>query len=105
MTLFTKPECSLCDRLKSQFDLAAMQVNVEVLGTENVDSLAHLAWHGLVETARKILPLLVRDDSTILTEFPDIENELASRVRQCGLDFHGAAQGEVICRDGGCAIQ
>jgi hypothetical protein len=104
MTLFTKPECPLCDRLKNQFDLAVMQVNVEVLGTENADSLAHLAWHGLVETARKTLPLLVRDDSTTVDAFPDIENELAGRARQCGLGFHGAARGEAFCEDGRCTL-
>ena len=29
MTLFTKPECRLCDQLKSRFDLKGMEVDHE----------------------------------------------------------------------------
>lgn len=80
MTLFTKRECVLCDRLKKQFDLSAMKVREEVLDGDNADSLAHLAWHGLVDTARKTLPLLVLDDSSHLQDFAHIENELIARA-------------------------
>ena len=69
MTLFTKDDCVLCAQLKKQFDLSAMDVQVEVLGNNDAGALAHLAWHGLVEKARKGLPILVLDDSSALHEF------------------------------------
>jgi hypothetical protein len=34
-----------------------MEVQVEVLGNNDAGALAHLAWHGLVEKARKALPI------------------------------------------------
>ena len=84
MTLFTKQDCLLCQQLKNRFDLSAMQVSVEQLDRDNADSLAHLAWHGLVETARKTLPLLVKDDSSTVAEFPVIEEELSLRAAEFG---------------------
>ena len=64
MTLFTKENCEKCDYVKNQFNLGDMGIGVEVLGPENSDALAHLAWHGLVTTAEKLLPILVLDDSS-----------------------------------------
>jgi hypothetical protein len=64
MTLFTKENCSKCDFVKKHVDLDGMGVRVEVLGPENPDALAHLAWHGLVKVAEKALPILVLDDSS-----------------------------------------
>jgi hypothetical protein len=64
MTLFTKMNCEKCEFVKSQFDLPKMGIKVEVLGPENPDALAHLAWHGLVKVAEKMLPILVLDDSS-----------------------------------------
>ena len=49
MTLFTKLDCRLCEQLKKKFDLAAMQVKVEILDNNDAGALAHLAWHGLVD--------------------------------------------------------
>lgn len=62
MTLFTKENCSKCDFVKKHVDLERLGVKVEVLGPENPDALAHLAWHGLVNMAEKQLPILVLDD-------------------------------------------
>jgi len=62
MTLFTKENCSKCDFVKKNVDLGRLGVQVEVLGPENPDALAHLAWHGLVSVAEKQLPILVLDD-------------------------------------------
>ncbi len=64
MTLFTKENCSKCDFVKKHVDLGHLGVSVEVLGPENADALAHLAWHGLVSVAEKQLPILVLDDSS-----------------------------------------
>ena len=104
MTLFTKPLCSRCDQLKEKFDLSAMQVQVEVLDNHNADSLAHLAWHGLVETARKTLPILVLDDSSAIDDFSGIENQLIARAEQFGLWAQNEAGGKSDCADGKCAL-
>lgn len=87
MTLFTKKECSLCKSLQSRFDLAAMDVHIEELTDDNPEALAHLAWHSLVEIARKALPILVLDDSSTVAEFNNIEHHLAVRAGQYGLSF------------------
>ncbi len=66
MLLFTKDGCESCDYIKKNFDLAGLGVEVKVLGPENAEALAELAWHGLVEAAEKQLPILVRDDDSSL---------------------------------------
>jgi hypothetical protein len=77
MTLFTKEGCEKCDFVKKSVDLQKLGVEVEVLGPDNPDSLAHLAWHGLVRTAETQLPILVLDDSSSLTGAIRIKNYLA----------------------------
>ena len=67
MTLFTKQDCGKCEYVKENVNLGALHVAVEVLGPDNVDALAHLAWHGLVGTAEKNLPILVLDDMSHIT--------------------------------------
>lgn len=76
MTLFTKENCGKCDYVKQQVDLERLGVQVEVLGPENPDALAHLAWHGLVTVAEKRLPILVLDDMTHVTGAIAIKNYL-----------------------------
>ncbi|MFZ5585173.1 MAG: hypothetical protein ACOZHQ_04510 [Thermodesulfobacteriota bacterium] len=66
MTLFTKPGCEKCDYIKDRFDLQSMGVALEILGPDNPDALAHLAWHELVDVAERELPILVLDDSSHL---------------------------------------
>ena len=78
MTLFTKEGCEKCDFVKKSVDLKKLGVQVEVLGPENPDSLAHLAWHGLVRIAETQLPILVLDDSSTLTGAIRIKNYLTS---------------------------
>lgn len=104
MTLFTTDDCVRCAQLKKQFDLSAMEVQVEVLGDNDAGALAHLAWHGLVEKARKGLPILVLDDSSALHEFPHIESHLLDRAARYGLAarHHGKQTG---CESGSCALQ
>jgi hypothetical protein len=67
MTLFTKENCGKCDFVKKHVNLDRLGVQIEVLGPENPDALAHLAWHGLVTVAEKELPILVLDDRSHLT--------------------------------------
>ena len=104
MTLFTKPECKLCERLKDKFDLNAMEVQVEVLDIGDAGALAHLAWHGLVETARKVLPILVLDDSSTVDDFSDIEQLLMSRADQFGIKYEGTTLVVPMCETGTCAL-
>ena len=104
MTLFTKPECQLCDQLKSKFDLKGMEVNVEVLDVGDAAALAHLAWHGLVETARKTLPILVLDDSSTVDDFSDIEQLLMGKADQCGIKYEGATVVVPLCDTGTCVL-
>lgn len=85
MTLFTKPDCRLCEQLKNTFDLAAMQVNIEVLDSEDAGPLAHLAWHGLIETARRTIPILVMDDCSKIDDFKLIERNLIARAKSFGI--------------------
>jgi glutaredoxin 2 len=78
VTLFTKAGCEKCDYVKKSVDLKKLDVRVEVLSPDDPDSLAHLAWHGLVRTAETQLPILVLDDSSALTGAIRIKNYLAT---------------------------
>ncbi len=76
MTLFTKTGCEKCEYVKKNVDLKALGVVEEVLGPDNPDSLAHLAWHELVSVAETQLPILVLDDSTPIVGAIRIKNYL-----------------------------
>ncbi len=104
MTLFTKLDCRLCEQLKKKFDLAAMQVNVEILDNNDAGALAHLAWHGLVDSARKTLPLLVLDDCSAVTDYVTIEQHLMTKSVQRGLRYRGLELDTPVCEDGSCAM-
>jgi len=82
LTLFTKEGCEKCDFVKKSVDLRKLGVKVEILGPDNHDSLAHLAWHELVSTAQTQLPILVLDDSTAMTGAIRIKNYLLDMSRQ-----------------------
>ena len=77
MTLFTKSLCSACQKIKQDFDLKTLGVEVEELGHDNPGALAHLAWHELVETAEKSLPILVLNDSSTISDTGEIKSYLA----------------------------
>lgn len=104
MTLFTTDDCVLCAQLKTRFDLPAMEVHVEVLGNNDAGALAHLAWHGLVEKARKALPILVLDDSSALDEFGHIESHLLDRAVRYGVAARRPGK-QAGCESGSCALQ
>ena len=103
MTLFTKRNCTLCDQLKEQFDLTAMDVTVEVLDMNSPGALAHLAWHSLVDTARRTLPLLVLDDSSAVSDYSNIEHLLAARAGQYGVRYV-KTDNSTGCESGVCMI-
>jgi glutaredoxin 2 len=66
MTLFTKADCQKCHYIKDHFNLSSLGIQEEVLGEDNAEALAHLAWHELIDTAQKELPILILDDSTVV---------------------------------------
>jgi hypothetical protein len=78
LTLFTKEGCEKCAFVKKSVDLKKLGIKVEILGPENFDSLAHLAWHELVSVAQTQLPILILDDSTSMTGAIRIKNYLQS---------------------------
>jgi len=80
MTLFTKSLCSACQEIKREFDLKTIGVEVEELGPDNPEALAHLAWHELVETAENTLPILVLNDSSTISDTGGIKCYLAGIV-------------------------
>jgi glutaredoxin 2 len=104
MTLFTKLDCRLCEQLKAKFDLAALQVKVEVLDNNDAGALAHLAWHGLVDTARKSLPVLVLDDCSTVADFATIEQHLRATAARRGLGCRSGAEQFQACEGGSCAM-
>ncbi len=82
MTLFTKKGCEKCEYVKKAVDLKRLGVQEEVLGPDNPDSLAHLAWHELVAVAETQLPILVLDDSSSLTGAVRIKNYLTAFIKK-----------------------
>ena len=82
MTLFTKMGCEKCEYVKKSVDLKKLGVKEEVLGPDNPDSLAHLAWHELVAVAETQLPILVLDDSSSITGAIRIKNYLIAMSAQ-----------------------
>jgi hypothetical protein len=104
MTLFTKLDCRLCEQLKKKFDLAAMQVKVEILDNNDAGALAHLAWHGLVDSARKTLPLLVLDDCSAVTDYNIIEEHLVATADRRGIRHRGTTIDVPVCENGSCAM-
>ncbi len=82
MTLFTKEGCEKCAYVKKSVDLKKLGVAVEILNSDNADSLAHLAWHELVNSAETQLPILVLDDSSSMTGAIRIKNYLKAVSHQ-----------------------
>ena len=76
MTLFTKEGCQKCEYVKKSVDLRKLGIAEEILGPDNPNSLAHLAWHELVSVAETQLPILVLDDSSSMTGAIRIKNYL-----------------------------
>jgi hypothetical protein len=62
--------------VKKSVDLNKLGIAEEILGPDNPNSLAHLAWHELVSVAETQLPILVLDDSSSITGAIRIKNYL-----------------------------
>ncbi|MFH0959205.1 MAG: hypothetical protein V1897_10925 [Pseudomonadota bacterium] len=78
--LFTKHGCVKCDWVKEQVDLQKIaDVQVMQLDSENSEALALLAYYECVALSEKKLPILVSDDSGIITSVGDIKNYLVNK--------------------------
>ncbi len=79
MTLFTKADCQKCHYIKAHFDLLTLGIKEEVLGEDNAEALAHLAWHEMVDTAQRELPILILDDGSAVVGALPIKKYLSGR--------------------------
>jgi hypothetical protein len=77
MKLFTKPGCEKCDWVKANLPEGAAVTTHDILTAEG---LAELAFHELVTTAEKQLPILRLRDGEIVTGAIQIRNEITARV-------------------------
>ena len=77
MKLFTKPGCEKCDWVKANLPAGAAVATHDILTAEG---LAELAFHELVATAEKQLPILRLRDGEIVTGAIRIRNEITARV-------------------------
>lgn len=75
MMLFTKPGCGKCDWLKANLPEGAVFTTHDILTAEG---LAELAFHELVSTAEKQLPILRTGDGRIVTGALQIRRELTA---------------------------
>lgn len=75
MKLFTKPGCEKCDWVKANLPAGASVATHDILTAEG---LAELAFHGLVSTAEKQLPILRLPSGEIVTGAIQIRKELAA---------------------------
>lgn len=88
MILFTKLNCDKCTWVKKEVGLDrlnALEVKIEVLPDKitldtdiarYVESVAHAAYHEIIGTAEKMLPILVVNDTKIITGAIKIKNYL-----------------------------
>jgi hypothetical protein len=74
MKLFTKPGCGKCDWVKANMPEGLAIATHDIL---TADGLAELAFHELVSTAEKHLPILRLRDGSIVTGAVQIRRELA----------------------------
>ena len=79
--LFTKQGCVKCEWVKEQVDLQSLSdVQVMQLDAENSEALALLAYYECVALSEKKLPILVSDDSEVITSVGEIKNYLVTRT-------------------------
>ena len=77
MKLFTKPGCEKCDWVKANMPEG---VTIAMHYILTADGLAELAFHELVSTAEKQLPILLLRGGEIVIGAIQIRRELAAAV-------------------------
>ncbi len=76
MLLFTQQKCPACKQIKELFPLKRLGIEEVVVDGEDHKILSLLAWHGLIDMAKKSLPILVTKEGMILTGSKKIERYL-----------------------------
>jgi hypothetical protein len=77
MKLFTKPGCEKCDWVKANLPEGATVATHDILTAEG---LAELAYHELVATAEKQLPILRLRDGSVVTGAVQIRNRIVEAL-------------------------
>ena len=77
MKLFTKPGCEKCDWVKANLPEGAAVATHDILTAEG---LAELAFHELVATAEKQLPILRLRDGSVVTGAVAIRNRIVEAL-------------------------
>ncbi len=76
--LFTKQGCGECETVKKHVNLEKIkELEVMQLDHENVEALAMLAYYECVSLSEKKLPILVSDNSEIITGASQITTYLS----------------------------
>ena len=105
MIFFTGRGCKRCRGIHEVFNLDALDIKEVVLTGENADGLAELAWLGLVEEARRSLPIIIDDEDKVHTDLAEIVDVLTSRAKYMLASKLGLAGPSMdSCEDGLCLI-
>lgn len=108
MIFFTSRRCKRCRYIHEVFNLDMLDIEEVVLTDENADGLAELAWYGLIEEARRSLPIIIDDEGKAHTDQAEIVCALASRAKDMlavRLIMDSNSQpSSAVCEDGLCAI-
>jgi len=102
MKLFTTIKCPKCHKIKSIFNLEALGIKEYMLTDTNVDALTELAWHGLIDQARKSLPILVDDYGNIITDIKRITEMIAKRSIEVLAELNNASK--IVCEGDVCRL-
>jgi len=80
MILFTSHNCSKCQILNEVFNLHAAGIDEIVISDDNVEALVELAWNGLIDEARKNLPILLDDNGKHITDMSEITQKICEKI-------------------------
>jgi hypothetical protein len=80
MILFTSHNCSKCQILNDVFNLQAAGIDEITISDDNVEALVELAWNGLIDEAKKNLPILLDDDGNHITDMFEITQKICERI-------------------------
>jgi glutaredoxin len=88
--IFTKPGCPQCEKLKKGLKEERKWEEVEEHNVTTKEGLKELAWHELVSTAEKGLPIvLVRNEGTgKFIDTTDIANNIYNFLDDKGCDIN-----------------
>lgn len=80
MILFTSHNCLKCQLLNEVFNLNAAGIDEITISDDNVEALVELAWNGLIDEARKNLPILLDDKGRHITDMSEITQKICEKI-------------------------